>query len=190
MEGIHHELLARTLDDIIDFKSFSIEGIFFDLGIEEVNIDTTIPNLLTSPYLRWLVGIFCVIVLILLFLHNLGRIADAFLFAGIPLILSGLVILTAWLMILDIYPRLLGGSRFDLEQFIVGFAHIVLGYGIALVVVGVSSIAAFIVLNQNSKQVQEGTQGEGKQVEGNQGDVNQAQERKQGESNQDEVGNE
>jgi hypothetical protein len=144
MTEADHEHFARTLDDIVDFEGFSVGGV-----IDEIGIDGAIPFISVSHYLLWGVGILCVVLLLLIFLHHRGRFADAFKNAGIPIMLSGFVFLAVWL-VFDVYPQMFGDTVYNLARFTGGLTYLIMRYGITLAVAGILSITISIVLKRRT----------------------------------------
>jgi len=88
------EELAQTLDDIIDFSSLSVDGL-----MQDFDVDMTVPLLIISPAIIWLVGITSFIILLFIFLLRRKDIVSAAFAVGIPIALAGLIMLAAgaWL---------------------------------------------------------------------------------------------
>jgi len=133
-------ILADTLDDILDLESLTVGGIIEDLGI-----GTTIPYLLVSPYLLWGVGLICFGMLFIIFYYCRRKIANAFLIAGIPILLTGFIYLAGGI-VLDTHPELLGGRLYNLARMAAGAAGILEDYGIVLSVAGALTVAVSFVL--------------------------------------------
>jgi len=140
MTQADNEHLAVVLDDIIDFEGLSVGDI-----VEDVGIDLKLLRLAVSPVLLWGAGILCVITLLFTFLLHWGRIPDALLFTGVPIMLSGLVCFTPG-AIFAFYPHLLGDTLSNLLKYAVGLALLIVWHGIAFAVAGVLIIVASRVL--------------------------------------------
>lgn len=136
--------LANTLVDIMDFRGMSVGNIVYDYGID---INTAIPFLLISPYLLWGTAILCLIAILFIFFVQSKKIAYAFLFTGIPLALSGLLVLTAGIL-LGYFPALLGDTLYSISGFTWGLALLVIRNGIILAAVGILFMAAYIIVKR------------------------------------------
>ena len=136
-------LLARTLDDILDFEGLTVGGILYDVGI-----DTMVPRLLLSPYLLWGAGILVLLTLCAFILLNLKAIPDAFLQSGIPITASGFLFLMTG-VIFGTFPGLLSGRLFTLSRYTGGVMHLVIRYGFVLVAIGVAFIAVYLIQKRN-----------------------------------------
>jgi len=135
-----YEHLAVILDDIIDFKGFSVGYV-----IEEVGIDIKLIRLAVSPFLLWGAGILCAITLLFTFLLHWRRIPDALLFTGFPIMLSGLVCFAAG-VISAFYPHLLGDTLSGLLRYAHGLTLLIVWHGIAFTAAGILTVAASRVL--------------------------------------------
>lgn len=80
------EHLAQTLDDVLDFDTLSVGGI-----MEDFDVDLTVPLVLISPVLLWAVGLFCALLLFLIFFIRRKDLTEAFLAVGITLAAAGLL---------------------------------------------------------------------------------------------------
>jgi len=142
---------VRTLDDILDFRGLSINGLLEDFGI-----NAAIPYLLLSPFLVWGTGIICILCLLLICLHHKSNIKSALIFAGIPVALSGLVYIAAG-VITGFYPGLLSDSINRLLMLAGGFIILAVRYGIIFTTTGLLSVAAYFVvryINRPCRQTQ------------------------------------
>jgi len=126
-----NERMARIIDDIVGFNGLSVGDILEDAGI-----GTTIPFLFVSPYLLLLTGVLCFAVLFVLYWLNKDKGSDVFLYAGVPVLLLGLVFLSGW-MILDVYPHLLGETFYRYSAVTGGIAYLIMWHGIITGIVGV-----------------------------------------------------
>ena len=133
-------IFATTLDDILDLENLTVGGI-----IEDVGIGTTIPYLIVSPYLIWVVGLLCFGTLFTIFYYCRKKVADAFLIAGLPILLTGLIFLAGGI-VLDSHPELLGGSLYTLARLAAGAAGILEDYGVVLTAAGALTVAVSFVL--------------------------------------------
>ena len=140
MTDADYEHLAVILDDIIDFEGISVGYI-----VEDVGIDMKLLRLAVSPVLLWGAGILCAITILFTFLLQWRRIPDAFLFTGVPIMLSGLLCYAAG-AILAFYPYLLGDTVFRLSRFAAGLTPLIIRHGIAFAVAGVLIIVVSRVL--------------------------------------------
>jgi len=143
MTEAEYELLARTLDDVIDFRGLSVGGIIED--VEDFGVDTTFPRLILSSYLLWGAGILCAVTLFIIFMHHRRKISNAFLGAGITIILSGLVFIVAG-VIVGSYPEMLSEALYRFTRFTDGLVFLVTRYGMITAAVGVLSVAVSLVL--------------------------------------------
>jgi len=103
--------IEMILDETIDFSEFTVSSI-----IEEFYIDMTIPHLLISNTLLWIVGIISAFFLLLLVLHHRRSTPDIFLFTGIPIIIAGLLVFAMGLLVRS-SPLLLGDLIYDYYEF-------------------------------------------------------------------------
>jgi len=78
------EYLVERLDDLLDFNSLTIGGL-----MDDFEMDMSIPLLLLSPALRWLIGSLCVFLLIAIFALRKDNIPEASFAVGIPIVLAG-----------------------------------------------------------------------------------------------------
>jgi len=140
MTDADYEHLAVILDDIIDFEGISVGYI-----VEDVGIDMKLLRLAVSPVLLWGAGILCAITILFTFLLQWRRIPDAFLFTGVPIMLSGLLCYAAG-AILAFYPYLLGDTVFRLSRFAGGLTPLIIRHGVAFAVAGVLIIVVRRVL--------------------------------------------
>jgi len=134
-----HEHFVRILDDILDFRGLSINGI-----LEDVGINAMIPYLLFSPFLIWGIGILCVLCILLICFYHRSRIKNALLFAGIPVALSGLMFLTAGIIV-GTYPELLSDTLYRLARLAGGVAYLAVRYGIIFTAAGVLSVTTYFI---------------------------------------------
>ena len=138
--------VARVIDDIMGFSGLTVGDIIYDFGI-----DTTILNWLIPPYLLWVVGLLCFATLFLLFWQRRGsrrEVAKSFLFAGIPIVLSGIIFLTAG-VILNSFTQLLGERVQNLARFTSGVVYLVLLYGTVVTVIGVVFAGVYLILRDS-----------------------------------------
>jgi len=138
-------ILARTLDDVLDFEGLTVSGIMYDVGI-----DTIVPRLLFSPYVMFGVIILIMLTLCSIFLLNLKTIPNAFLQSGITVTLSGFVYLITG-VIFSTYPDLLSGPLHTLSGLVGGMMHLVIRTGIVLLAVGVISIVVWLFIRNRNK---------------------------------------
>jgi len=138
-------LLARTLDDILDFEGLTVGGIIYDVGI-----DTTVPRLLLSPYLLWGTGILVFITLSFIVIHNLNSIPSAFMQSGIPITISDFLYLITCVIFSD-FPGLLSGRLHTLSRYVVGAMHLVIRYGIVITAVGVTFIVIYLIMRNRQQ---------------------------------------
>ena len=137
-----HERLARTLDDIVDFESFSVGE-----AVEELGLDAAVPFLSISPYLLWGVGLLCLVILLLIFLHHRGNLADAFGCAGKPIMYSGFLFLLIW-VIVEFYPGVFGTRFESIAEFASGLTTLVFRYGFAIALLGAASVVIGVILRR------------------------------------------
>jgi len=135
----NYEYLARTLDDIIDFRSWSVETL-----LTIADMDLTIPRLLFSPFLLWGVGLFCAFLLLVIFLRRKGSIADALLAVGGPILTAGIVCFAAGLLIAA-FPEIFGYTFYNISRFLVAPVRLVMRYGLTFITIGASIILVSIV---------------------------------------------
>lgn len=134
------ENFARTLDDILDLSGLSVGDLLYEL-----EINTTVPYLIISSYLLWGAGILCATTLIVTFIHHRRRVSDAFIYAGIPIMLSGLLCLTVGVIFIS-YPEILGDTLHGIARITGGLAYLVRRYGIILTTTGIVFIAVHILV--------------------------------------------
>jgi len=130
------DVLAVTLDDIVDFSSLSI-----DVIMEEVDVDLTVPFILISPALIWVVGILSAALLVIIFLRRRRNPADASLAVGIPVLVTGIIAIIAGFLIRASTADL-GGAFLDFPGLIEAPAQSMSQYGFVFAGVG----AAIIVI--------------------------------------------
>jgi len=141
MTEAEQEHFARTVDDIMDFRALTVEGIIKDTGI-----DNAIMYIRIYTSLVWIAGFICAVILFFIFYLHRKKITGAFLLAGVPIVLTGLVYISIW-VVFDLYPQILPGSLYRFVRFSGGLTYLFVRHGIAFTAVGISSIAAFFVLN-------------------------------------------
>jgi len=132
--------LAQTLDDILDFRSLSIEGLMLDF-----DVDMTIPLILLSPVLLWAVGVFSALLLAIIFLLRKRNIPIASLSVGIPIAVSGLISFVAGLYAAA-NPEVLGEAAIRFSRFIEDPVQLLTQYGMILAIAGVVIIIASLVI--------------------------------------------
>jgi len=130
---------VRTLDDILDFRGQTINGLLEDFGTGAV-----VPRVLLSPFLVWGAGILWILSLLILCMHKKDDIKSVLLFAGVPVLLSGLIFLAAG-VITSRGPELLGDTLYRFAGFAGGIIFLTTGYGIAFSAAGVFSAAAWFI---------------------------------------------
>jgi len=135
---------ARIIDDIMGFNGLTVEAILDDVGI-----GNAIPFLVISPYLLLLTGLLCFAIMFAFYCLNKKRIANVYLLSGIPIILTGLIYLTAGL-VLRYFPEMLPDSLYRFTRFTGGVVSLVITYGIVVSVVGLLFIMIFAILKQNN----------------------------------------
>ena len=142
MTQADYEHLAVVLDDIIDFSGNSVGYI-----IEDAGVDMKLLRLAVSPFLLWGAGILCAITVLFMFLLHAERIPDAFLFTGVPVMLSGLAYFAAW-VILAYYPHMLGDMVISLLRYAGGLVHLILWHGAAFAAAGLLILVTGRVLHR------------------------------------------
>ena len=139
-----YEHIAVILDDIIDFRGLNA-GYIVGYVVEEVGIDIKLLRLFVSPVLLWGAGILCAITVLFTFLLHWKRIPDAFLFTGVPIMLSGLACYAAW-VICAYYPHMLGDTLSGLLRYAGGLVPLIKWHGIAFTVAGILTVITGCVL--------------------------------------------
>jgi len=147
MTQADYERFADTLDDILDFRSLTVAGVFAD--IEYLGFDTTIPRLVLSSYLLWAVGILFFATLFIIFMRCRKELSRAFLIAGIPIMLSGLMYFTVG-TIFGHYQQLLSESLKRFTRFTDGIAYLFFWHGIAFIAVGLICIVVYFILDYST----------------------------------------
>jgi len=132
---------AQTLDDILDFRSLSVEAI-----IEDLHLVAFIPYMHLFFWLVWIVGLlWCALVFFIYWYHRRGNLS-AFFYSGIPILLTGLTFLTVWLRFDVFRESLTNFTVFRLSMFGGGVLFLFMWYGIGFAVVGALAVAAYFVL--------------------------------------------
>ena len=140
MTEADNERLVRAMDDAVGFSGFSIGGVLEDAGV-----GTVIPFLIASTYLLWGVGIIFAALLFITYRLHREKAANVFLLAGIPVALSGIIILAAGL-IPGVFPQLMSEISYRLTVLANGVAHLVIWHGAVGAAVGTLSIALYFIL--------------------------------------------
>ena len=136
-----YQHFAQTLDDILDFRSLSVEALIEDLHIVEY-----IPYLHLFFWLVWIVGLlWCVLVFFTFWYHRRGKFI-ALIYAGIPVLLTGLTYLTIWLRFDVLRDSLTNFTVYWLSLLGAGVLYLFKWYGIGFAVVGALAVAAYFVL--------------------------------------------
>ena len=136
--------LEIALDNMVDFNELSAGNI-----LDEIDVEVPVPVLFVSVYLVWGVGILCAVIVLLIFVHHRGWIADGFHAAGLPILLSGLLFFMIGLLF-GSYPELLYGILYEMAGFITGPAFLVMKYSIAFAALGVFSMIVGFILNRRA----------------------------------------
>ena len=133
---------AQTMDDILDFRSLSVEAI-----IEDLHLVSFIPYMHLFFWLVWIAGLlWCALVFFIFLYHRRGNLI-AFLYAGIPVLLTGLTFLTIWIRFDVLRETLTNFTVFRLSMLGGGVLYLFMWYGIGFAVVGALAIAAYFVQN-------------------------------------------
>jgi hypothetical protein len=142
MTQADREHFARTLDDIMDFRGWSVDGI-----IEEFELEDIVPYLRISIYLMLAAGLLCIITAILMFIHFKKSFAATLLYTGIPITLTGLIFLITW-AIFGIDPYIFGTTLHNISIYTAGLVYLIKCHGIVITAVGLVIIIIFIILNR------------------------------------------
>lgn len=130
-----YQQIAETIDDIVDFGGITAGDV-----INDVDFDLTIPALMFSSTLIWIVGIACVVLLVITFLIRRKNIVDAFLFVGIPIAVAGFISFALGLWI-GTSPQLLGERIYLYLRFFISPLALLTQYGFVFAAAGVTIIA-------------------------------------------------
>jgi len=125
-----YEYLAMIMDDVLDLRAFSINGI-----AEDFEIDVTLPAYIMSPALFGIVGLISAVFLILIIFINKSKPPIAFLIVGITIMLSGLIVFSAGIW-LDASLESLSESIHRLIIHMDGFANHTSQYGFIFAAIG------------------------------------------------------
>ena len=136
--------LAGALDDMVDFRELRTGRI-----LKEIEVEVPVPVLTISIYLVWGVGILCAATVLLIFVHHRRWIADAFRAAGLPILLSGLLISLIG-MVLGAYPRLLDNILNGMSRLISGPAYLLMMHGLSFAALGLLSIITGAIMNRRA----------------------------------------
>jgi len=128
------EQLAERLDDLLDFNSMTIDGL-----MEDFDVDMSVPLMLLSPALRWLVGTLCVILLTASFAIRLSSLPHAFCAVGIPITVAGLISFFIG-MYFDAATHTPGSTFERFEQFLEEPITQIMQYGFMFAAVGILTI--------------------------------------------------
>jgi len=140
--------IAETLDDIVDFSSYTVGGIMEDV----VEVDMAIPFIFFSPYLLWGTGILCILLLLIIFFRRRAYIADALLAVGIPIIIPGSICLLL-AFYAGSYPQTFGETFVSLSRFLSGPIQLVMQYGLSFAIAGAAIILISLVFRFISPKV-------------------------------------
>jgi len=134
------EFLAERLDDILDFSSLTIDGL-----MEDFDVDMSVPLVLLSPALRWLVGTLGVLLLLAIFFIRIGNIPAASLATGIPVLLSGAIVYGAG-MFLDAATHTPDSMFQRFERFLQEPITMIMRYSLVFAIVGgLIVVVSFVV---------------------------------------------
>jgi len=132
--------LSRMTDQTVDKYSFvRVDNNFYSVP------EYLIPYLLFSPYLLLGVIILMILCVLLICFYHRENIKIALLLAGIPVALTGLIFLTA-AVIVGSYPGLLGDTMYRLAGFAGGIVYLTIRYSIIFTAIGMISVLAYFVL--------------------------------------------
>jgi len=139
------EYLAERLDDILDFDSLTIDGL-----MEDFDVDMSMPLMLLSPALRWLVGILSVLLLFTIFYIRRKNLPAASLAVGVPVVLSGAIAYAAGMVVNHLTHT--PDSTFQrFERFLEEPLALIMQYGSVLAIVGGSIVLISFILVKTSK---------------------------------------
>ena len=125
------EFLVLTLDDMIDFTALSIDGI-----MEDYDVDLTVPLVLISPALIWVVGIVITGLLAFIFIRKRKDPISASFAVGIPVTISGsLVFLTG--LVVGSNPTMLGDTSLVFVRMVEHPIYLATRYGLFFTAAGV-----------------------------------------------------
>ena len=136
-----YQHFAQTLDDILDFRSLSVEAI-----IEDLHLVAFIPYLHLFFWLVWIVGLLWSALIFLIFWYQRRGNFIAFLYTGIPVLLSGLTYLTIWMRYDYLRETLTNLSIYRLTMLAAGVLYLLKWYALAFAIVGALAVAAYFVL--------------------------------------------
>jgi hypothetical protein len=135
------DAIVNSLDEHIDLRELRVDNL-----LRTADLDITVPFLIFSVYPLIIVGILCTLVIFNIFLLHRRRVRTAFIAAGIPIMLSGLLF-TSTGFLLSILPGWLGSIETqNMGTITVGIARLIMLHGSVCFAVGVVSLVAFFVL--------------------------------------------
>ena len=141
LKDADYEFITNSINDYVDLSDFSVGRVF-----EDAELDAAIPYLLFSIYPLIIIALLGSVCVFDLFLLHRKRIRAAFLSAGIPFVLSGLLCVIASLL-LGPYSGLFRNSGFyGVAGLIAGAVNLLLLPGLISLVVGVLSIVVFVII--------------------------------------------
>ena len=136
------DFLDITLDEIIDFNVLSIDGI-----MQEFDVDLTLPLILISPALLWVISLISVALLAVIFLRKRKDPIRASVAVGIPIAIAGLPPLIIGLFIW-FNPTISGTISYQIVKLIDYPAQLATRYGLAFIAAGAVIIIAALVLKR------------------------------------------
>jgi len=136
------ERLAITMDDILDFNAMSIGGL-----LEDFDIELPVPRFLISTGLVFVVAVICLILLAIIVLLRRYNLPDGFTAAGIPVVLSGLIMFVSGLW-LDAFSGSLSRSVHPLAVHLGDPAGYMMQYGFVFAGSGVLIIVISIMIGK------------------------------------------
>lgn len=150
-----YDFILNSLDEQVDLKEYRVGNI-----LQEANVDIAIPAMALSIYPLLVTGILCALLIFDIFLLHRKKVRTAFLTTGIPIILAGLIIVTAGSLIGPFNRWVYNTEVYKLTRLSSGIARIMLTHGLICFLVGVLSLVAFFVIrslrkNRPPKAVQE-----------------------------------
>ncbi|MCL2819294.1 MAG: hypothetical protein FWD38_00460 [Oscillospiraceae bacterium] len=125
------DYLAERLDDLMDFNSMTIDGL-----MEDFDMDMSVPLMLLSPALRWLVGTLCIFLLIAIFAIRLNSLPHAFCAVGIPITIAGLISFAVG-MYIDTASHTPGNTLQQFERFLEEPLIQIMQYGFIFAAAGI-----------------------------------------------------
>ena len=133
-----YDAIADSINNYVDLKSYSVVRV-----MEQQSVDVVVPHVVFSVYPLIIVSLLCALVIFNIILLHRKKVGNALLVTGIPLSVSGLVLVALGLVI-GPFTGLIGNDIvYGVFMLASGMAALVLILGFSLLILGVAFIILF-----------------------------------------------